>query len=48
MGVAASFDVKLAQLNGMVIRREARALAIDVSLGRSSRETGLPQAVRAR
>src|SRR5271168_3446029 len=26
MGVAASFDVKLAQLNGMVIGREARAL----------------------
>ena len=32
MGVAASFDVKLAQLNGMVIGREARALGIDVSL----------------
>jgi beta-glucosidase len=32
MGVAASFDVRLAQLNGMVIGREARALGIDVSL----------------
>ena len=32
MGVAASFDVRLAQLNGMLIGREARALGIDVSL----------------
>src|SRR5580692_8777994 len=32
MGVAATFDVKLAQLNGMIIGREARALGIDVSL----------------
>jgi beta-glucosidase len=32
MGVAATFDLKLAQLNGMVIGREARALGIDVSL----------------
>jgi len=32
MGVAASFDVQLAQLNGMVIGREARALGVDVSL----------------
>ncbi len=32
MGVAASFDVKLAQQNGVVIGREARALGIDVAL----------------
>ena len=32
MGVAASFDVKRAQLNGVVIGREARALGMDVSL----------------
>lgn len=32
MGVAATFDVKLAQQNGVVIGREARALGIDVSL----------------
>jgi beta-glucosidase len=32
MGVAASFDVGLAQLNGVVIGREARALGIDVAL----------------
>ncbi len=32
MGVAASFDVELARLNGVVIGREARALGIDVSL----------------
>jgi beta-glucosidase len=32
MGVAATFDVKLAQLNGVVIGREARALGINVSL----------------
>ncbi len=32
MGVAATFDLKLAQQNGEVIGREARALGIDVSL----------------
>jgi beta-glucosidase len=32
MGVAATFDVALAQQNGVVIGREARALGIDVSL----------------
>ena len=32
MGVAASFDVKLAEQNGVVIGRDARALGIDVSL----------------
>jgi beta-glucosidase len=32
MGVAATFDVHLAQENGVVIGREARALGIDVSL----------------
>jgi beta-glucosidase len=32
MGVAATFDVNLAQRNGVVIGREARALGIDVSL----------------
>jgi len=32
MGVAATFDVNLAQANGVVIGREARALGIDVSL----------------
>jgi beta-glucosidase len=32
MGVAASFDLKLALQNGVVIGREARALGIDVSL----------------
>ena len=32
MGLAATFDVKLAQHNGVVIGREARALGIDVSL----------------
>jgi beta-glucosidase len=32
MGVAATFDVGLAQLNGVVIGREARALGIDVAL----------------
>jgi beta-glucosidase len=32
MGVAATFDVNLAQQNGVVIGREARALGIDVSL----------------
>jgi beta-glucosidase len=32
MGVAATFDVQLAQQNGVVIGREARALGIDVSL----------------
>jgi len=32
MGVAATFDVRLAQQNGVVIGREARALGIDVSL----------------
>ncbi len=32
MGVAASFDVRLAQQNGVVIGREARALGIDVAL----------------
>jgi beta-glucosidase len=32
MGVAATFDLKLAQQNGVVIGREARALGIDVSL----------------
>jgi beta-glucosidase len=32
MGVAATFDVNLAQQNGAVIGREARALGIDVSL----------------
>ena len=32
MGVAASFDVELARLNGVVIGREARALGIDVLL----------------
>ncbi len=32
MGVAASFDVKLARQNGVVIGREARALGIDVAL----------------
>jgi beta-glucosidase len=32
MGVAASFDIKLAQQNGVVIGREARALGIDVAL----------------
>jgi beta-glucosidase len=32
MGMAASFDVRLARQNGVVIGREARALGIDVSL----------------
>jgi beta-glucosidase len=32
MGVAATFDVPLAQENGVVIGREARALGIDISL----------------
>ncbi len=32
MGVAATFDVKLAEQNGVVIGREARALGIDVVL----------------
>jgi beta-glucosidase len=32
MGVAATFDVNLAEENGVVIGREARALGIDVSL----------------
>jgi len=32
MGLAATFDVRLAQQNGVVIGREARALGIDVSL----------------
>jgi beta-glucosidase len=32
MGLAATFDVKLAHENGVVIGREARALGIDVSL----------------
>jgi beta-glucosidase len=32
MGVAATFDVKLAEANGVVIGREARALGMDVSL----------------
>jgi beta-glucosidase len=32
MGVAASFDVRLARQNGVVIGREARALGIDVAL----------------
>jgi beta-glucosidase len=32
MGVAATFDVKIAEQNGVVIGREARALGIDVSL----------------
>jgi beta-glucosidase len=32
MGVAATFDLKLAQQNGVVIGREARALGIDVAL----------------
>jgi beta-glucosidase len=32
MGLAATFDVNLAQQNGVVIGREARALGIDVSL----------------
>jgi beta-glucosidase len=32
MGVAATFDARLAQQNGVVIGREARALGIDVSL----------------
>ena len=32
MSVAATFDVELARLNGVVIGREARALGIDVSL----------------
>ena len=32
MGVAASFDVRLARENGVVIGREARALGIDVAL----------------
>jgi beta-glucosidase len=32
MGVAASFDVTIARLNGVVIGREARALGIDVAL----------------
>jgi beta-glucosidase len=32
MGVAAAFDVDLAEQNGVVIGREARALGIDVSL----------------
>jgi len=32
MGVAATFDIELARLNGVVIGREARALGIDVSL----------------
>jgi len=32
MGVAATFDVDLAEQNGVVIGREARALGIDVSL----------------
>jgi beta-glucosidase len=32
MGVAASFDVALAEQNGVVIGREARALGIDVAL----------------
>jgi beta-glucosidase len=32
MGLAATFDVNLAQKNGVVIGREARALGIDVSL----------------
>jgi len=32
MGVAATFDVKVAEENGVVIGREARALGIDVSL----------------
>jgi beta-glucosidase len=32
MGVAATFDIKLAEENGVVIGREARALGIDVSL----------------
>ena len=32
MGVAATFDVKLARMNGVVIGREARALGVDVAL----------------
>ncbi len=32
MGVAASFDVRLARQNGVVIGREARALGVDVAL----------------
>jgi beta-glucosidase len=32
MGVAATFDIQLAEENGVVIGREARALGIDVSL----------------
>jgi beta-glucosidase len=32
MGVAATFDINLAQQNGVVIGREARSLGIDVSL----------------
>lgn len=32
MGVAATFDVKIAEANGLVIGREARALGIDISL----------------
>jgi beta-glucosidase len=32
MGVAATFDVRLARLNGVVIGREARALGVDVAL----------------
>jgi beta-glucosidase len=32
MGVAATFDVRIAMLNGVVIGREARALGIDVAL----------------
>jgi beta-glucosidase len=32
MGVAASFDVRLARENGVVIGREARALGVDVAL----------------
>jgi len=32
MGVAATFDLKLAEQNGVVIGREARALGVDVSL----------------
>ncbi len=32
MGVAATFDAHIAELNGVVIGREARALGIDVSL----------------
>jgi beta-glucosidase len=32
MGVAATFDVRIARLNGVVIGREARALGIDVAL----------------